>query len=163
MHERFFTKAMQSGSMACKRAIIGARSLAYNRESALCRDESGAFPLFGLGPLPYEPLGVAIKGKTSPHHCCAHLDIAVPLWPRINTPPINGLMAFSSNATFIDSCPTMAVNGNTARVRMIVLRGVAWYPHPLPFEPVLSSALLARALCMRYTGSSVQQRDCNIG
>jgi hypothetical protein len=35
----------------------------------------------------------------------------------------------------IDSCPTMAVNGNTARVRMTVLRGVEWY----------------------------LQRDCNIG
>src|SRR5262249_49075583 len=63
------------------------------------------------------------------------VDFAVPLWPRIRTPPIIGLMAFSSNASLIDSCPTMAVNGNTARVRMMVLRDVKWY----------------------------SQRDCNIG
>src|SRR5262249_24593326 len=74
------------------------------------------------------------------------VDFAVPLWPRISTPPITGLMAFSSSASLIDSCPAMAVNGNTARVRMTVLRGVEWYLPPLPFETGLRSLLFARAL-----------------
>jgi hypothetical protein len=60
-HERFFTNAMKSDSMACRRAIIGAGSLVYSRESVLCRDESGALPLFGLSPLPHAPPGTAIS------------------------------------------------------------------------------------------------------
>ncbi|KAA3656893.1 MAG: hypothetical protein DWQ04_29705, partial [Chloroflexi bacterium] len=47
------------------------------------------------------------------------VDFAVPRSPRIRTPPICGLTAFRINARIIFSCPTMAVNGNTARRAMI--------------------------------------------
>jgi hypothetical protein len=41
----------------------------------------------------------------------AAVDFAVPLSPRINTPPIRGLIAFRINARSIRSCPTIAVKG----------------------------------------------------
>ena len=52
------------------------------------------------------------------------VDFAVPLCPRISTPPIVGLMAFSRSASLMDSCPTMAVNGKTTCVRITVLCGM---------------------------------------
>ena len=39
------------------------------------------------------------------------VDLAVPFSPRISTPPIAGLTAFSSSAIFIRSWPTMALKG----------------------------------------------------
>ncbi len=39
------------------------------------------------------------------------VDLPVPFSPRISTPPMDGLMALSTSASFIFSWPTMAVNG----------------------------------------------------
>jgi len=44
----------------------------------------------------------------------AAVDLAVPRSPRMSTPPIWGLMAFSIRARRIFSWPTMALKGNMA-------------------------------------------------
>jgi len=39
------------------------------------------------------------------------VDLPVPFSPRMRTPPMVGLMALSTKAIFISSCPTIAVKG----------------------------------------------------
>jgi len=39
------------------------------------------------------------------------VDFAAPFSPRSSTPPIAGLIACSSNASFMRSCATIAANG----------------------------------------------------
>ena len=63
----------------------------YGREPVSRRDESGTLPLFSLSPLPYELLGVAIKGNTSPHHFRAYLNIALGLHVHRQTKTVQQL------------------------------------------------------------------------
>jgi hypothetical protein len=45
------------------------------------------------------------------------VDLAVPRWPRINTPPMVGSTAVRRMARFISSCPTIAEKGKGIRTR----------------------------------------------
>src|SRR5438270_1289438 len=51
------------------------------------------------------------------------VDLAVPFSPRISTPPIAGLMALRTRASFMRSCPTIAVKGNEYRSRATATNG----------------------------------------
>src|SRR5947209_10905682 len=44
------------------------------------------------------------------------VDLAVPRWPMMSTPPTEGAMTFSRSASFISSCPTIAVKGKAGRM-----------------------------------------------
>ena len=63
--------------------------------------------------------GLQWKGQPSTTSTCSMrsvsprtaVDFAVPFSPRIKTPPSAGLMRFKISASFICSCPTMAVKG----------------------------------------------------
>jgi hypothetical protein len=44
------------------------------------------------------------------------MDLAVPFSPRMSTPPILGLIALRSNAFFMCSWPTMALNGKASLI-----------------------------------------------
>src|SRR5437868_7553059 len=46
------------------------------------------------------------------------VDLPVPFSPRMSTPPMVGTIAFRIRASFIESCPTIAVNGNECRSRL---------------------------------------------
>ena len=48
----------------------------------------------------------------------AAVDLAVPRSPRINTPPICGLIAFRIKARFMRSCPTIAVKGKIGGINV---------------------------------------------
>jgi hypothetical protein len=43
------------------------------------------------------------------------VDLPVPRSPMIMTPPILGSITFNISASFISSCPTIALKGNTGR------------------------------------------------
>ena len=52
------------------------------------------------------------------------VDLAVPLSPRMRTPPMRGLMALRMRANFMSSWPTMEVNGI-----VLLLRWCIFVPH----------------------------------
>ena len=58
-------------------------------------------------------LATTLTSGSSAASARAAVDLAVPRSPRIKTPPIRGLTAFSVSARRMRSCPTIAVNGNT--------------------------------------------------
>src|SRR5690606_15639600 len=43
------------------------------------------------------------------------VDLAVPFWPRMSTPPTRGSTALIRSAVLRDSCPTIAENGYVER------------------------------------------------
>ena len=62
------------------------------------------------GQLKGQPALTSSAGSSAARERAA-VDLAVPFSPRISTPPIAGLTALSARASFILSCPTMAVKG----------------------------------------------------
>ena len=56
----------------------------------------------------FEPTPLACDFLEGKH---AAVDFAVPFSPRINTPPMRGLIAFNTSARFSRSWPTRALNG----------------------------------------------------
>ena len=71
--------------------------------------------------------GSSLKGESAMTWICgsraararAAVDLPVPRSPRINTPPMRMSMAFKISASFIMSCPTMAVKGYTGGLLLI--------------------------------------------
>ena len=56
-------------------------------------------------------LGLSTASIATAASARAAVDLAVPLSPRMSTPPISGLMAFRIKPRFIGAWPTMAVKG----------------------------------------------------
>ena len=73
---------------------------------------------------------------------CADLLFAVPLSPRMSTPPIDGSIAQRIRHNFRSSCPTMAANGNDFRPPLLSML-LCWML-PLAFFDMIPGCHLPR-------------------